>query len=71
MRTKVVRVGIISREDYRKRTIAIARGHYKTKKSEPRILFESLASMAQVLSSDNQKLLKIIVEHQPRYLSEL
>ena len=71
MRTKVIQVGIISRDDYRKRTIAIAKGSYKPKKDEPKVWFESLASMAQVLGSDNQKLLKVIIKHQPRSLAEL
>jgi len=71
MRTKVIKVGIISKDDYRNRTIAIAKGDYKPKKDEPKVWFESLASMAQVLGSDNQKLLKLIIEHQPRSLAEL
>jgi predicted transcriptional regulator len=71
MKTKVMKVGIISRDDYRKRTIAIASGTYKPKKSEPKIWFESLNSMAQVLSSENQNLLRLIIEHQPRSLAEL
>jgi len=31
MRKKVLKIGIIPREDYKKRTIAIARGEYKPK----------------------------------------
>ena len=71
MITKVMKVGIISREDYVKRTIAIAKGKYKPRKEEPSIWFESLNSMSQVLSSDNQNLLKVIIEHKPRSLAEL
>lgn len=71
MVTKVMKVGIISRDDYIKRTIAIAKGNYKPRKDEPKIWFESLKSMSQVLSSDNQDLLKLIIEHKPRSLSEL
>jgi len=41
---KVVKVGIISREDYRERTIAIAKGEYSPRKDEPKIWFESLQS---------------------------
>ena len=69
--TKVMNVGIISREDYAKRTIAIAKGDYKPRKDEPSIWFESLNSMSQVLSSDNQNLLKVIIEHKPGSLAEL
>ena len=71
MITKVMKVGIISREDYVKRTIAIAKGEYKPRRDEPNIWFESLASMSQVLSSDNQNLLKMIIEHKPGSLTEL
>ena len=71
MGKKVLRVGIVSQEDYRKRTIAIARGEYKPKKGEPKIWFESLQSLAQVLSSDNQQLLKVIQEQKPKSLKEL
>lgn len=71
MNTKVMKVGIISKENYVKRTIAIAKGDYKPRKDEPTIWFESLNSMSQVLSSDNQNLLKVIIEHKPRSLTEL
>jgi len=71
MKTKVMKVGIISKEDYRKRTIAIAKGEYKLKKGEPKVWFESIKSMAQVLNSDNQELLRIIVNNKPGSISEL
>jgi len=66
-----MKVGIISKEDYIKRTIAIAKGKYKPRKDEPSIWFESLSSMSQVLSNDNQNLLKMIIEHKPKSLAEL
>lgn len=71
MATKVMKVGIISKENYIKRTIAIAKGDYKPRKDEPKVWFESLNSMAQVLSSENQELLKTIIEHKPRSITEL
>ena len=71
MKKKVLKIGILSQEDYKKRTIAIARGEYKPKKDEPKIWFESINSMAQVLSSENQKLLKVINEKKPTSLKEL
>ncbi len=61
MSDSILKIGIISREDYQKRTLAIARGEYKPEKDEPKIWFESLQSMAQVLSSENRELLKIIL----------
>ncbi len=71
MAKKVLKVGIMSREDYKKRTIAIARGEYKPTKGEPGVWFESLQSLAQVLSSENQQLLKVIKEQKPTSLKEL
>jgi predicted transcriptional regulator len=71
MGKRTLKIGIISRDDYKKRTIAIARGEYKPKKNEPKVWFESLQSMAQVLSSENQELLKIIREEKPASLKEL
>ena len=71
MATSVMKVGIISKEEYRQRTIAIAKGEYVPKPGEPKIWFESLQSMAQVLSSENQELLKIIIDRKPTSLKEL
>ncbi|AJY69533.1 transcriptional regulator [Geobacter sulfurreducens] len=71
MASKVIKVGIMSREEYRERTLAIARGEYKPKRGEPKIWFESLQSMAQVLSSENQELLRIIDERKPGSIKEL
>ena len=51
--------------------MAIARGEYRPKKGEPKVWFETLQSMAQVLSSENQKLLRIIKEKNPTSLKEL
>ena len=71
MGKKILKIGIISRDDYKKRTIAIARGEYKPRKDEPKVWFESIQSMAQVLSSENQELLRIIREQKPASLKEL
>lgn len=71
MATNTMHVGIISQDEYRKRTIAIAKGAYIPKPNEPKIWFESLQSMAQVLSNENQELLRIIIERKPESLKEL
>lgn len=71
MAKRTIKIGIISRENYKKRTIAIAKGEYRPKKGEPKIWFESLKSMAQILSSENQELLRIIEEQKPESLTEL
>ena len=71
MYQKVLNIGIMSFGDYKKRSLSIARGEYKPEGDEPKIWFESLQSMAQVLSSENQELLKIILEQKPESLREL
>lgn len=68
---KVMNVGIISQENYKKRTIAIAKGEYKPKENEPKVWFESIKSLSQVLSNENQELLKQIIEYKPTSLTEL
>jgi predicted transcriptional regulator len=68
---EILKVGIMSKESYKARTIAIAKGEYKPQKDEPKIWFESIKSMAQVLSNDNQNLLKTILDNKPQSLKEL
>lgn len=71
MPNKVMKVGIISKQDYIKRTLAIAKGDYKPREDEPKIWFESIQSLAQVLSTENQKLLRTIIQHEPRSIAHL
>jgi predicted transcriptional regulator len=71
MTEKKLKIGVMSREQYEKRTIAIARGEYKPSEDEPKIWFESLQSLAQILSSENRELLRIIKEQNPKSLKEL
>lgn len=71
MAVKVMKIGIISRENYVQRTIAVAKGQYKPRSDEPKIWFETLKSMSQILSNENQDLLRLIIDHKPRSLTEL
>jgi len=71
MKKKIIKVGIMSKEQYKKRTIAIAKGEYIPKKDEPKVWFESIKSLSQILSNQNQELLKIIIENRPKSLKEL
>ena len=71
MAKRVIKIGIMAREDYKKRTMAIARGDYKPKRGEPKVWFESVQSMAQVLSTENQELLRIINKANPESLKDL
>ncbi len=68
---KIVKVGVMPLEEFKKRTIAIAKGQYKPKKNEPKIWFRSMKSLAHVLSEENQELLKLIIEIQPKSIKEL
>ena len=68
---KTLKVGIASREAYKKRTMAIARGEYVPAKDEPKVWFESLQSLSQVLSDQNRDLLKLIIQTHPKSLNEL
>ncbi|MCE3045465.1 MULTISPECIES: transcriptional regulator [Legionella] len=65
------KIGIMSLEQYKQRTIAIAKGLYKPKKDEPKIWFTSMKSLANVLSEENQHLLKLIIENEPKSVSDL
>lgn len=71
MTEKTLNIGIMPKNEYRLRTIAIAKGEYTPKKDEPSIWFESLQSMAQILNSENQRLLQLIVDEQPQSLQAL
>ncbi len=71
MATRVMKIGIISKKDYIKRTLAIAKGEYKPRKNEPKVWFESTKSMSQILSAENQELLRAIIENKPHSITEL
>lgn len=66
-----IMIGILSQEKMRERVLAIAKGEYKPKSSEPKIWFTSIRSLAEVLSDDNRALLKIIQETHPESISSL
>ena len=66
-----VLIGVMPQEKIRERVLAIASGRYKPRKNEPRIWFASMRSLAEVLSDDNQALLRIIQEKKPASIAEL
>ena len=66
-----VMIGIMPQDKIRERILAIAKGEYKPKSSEPKIWFTSMKSLAEVLSDDNRALLKIIREAQPESITGL
>lgn len=69
--TNTLKVGIASVEQYRARTMAIARGEYVPAPNEPKVWFQSLETLAQVLSTKNRTLLALIAETNPASLNEL
>jgi predicted transcriptional regulator len=71
MKKHTFKIDILSQEDYRKRTIAIAKGEYKPRPDEPKVYFESMESVGQVLSGQNQELLRLIRDNCPPSLTEL
>jgi predicted transcriptional regulator len=66
-----LKVGIATLEQYKKRTMAIARGDYVPAPGEPKVWFQSLETMSQVLSDKNRALLTLIARTQPQSLTEL
>lgn len=68
---KAIVVGIMPQEKIRERVLAIARGDYKPKASEPKIWFTSMRSLAEVLSDENRALLKVIQDAKPTSISSL
>jgi len=66
-----LKVGIASREQFQKMTIDIARGKYVPARNAPKVWFDSLGTLSQVLSDQNRKLLKLILETEPGSLQEL
>lgn len=67
----LMKIGIMSKEDFKQYTIDIAKGKIRPKEDVPKIWFESVESMAQILSTRNQELLRMIKEKKPKSLSEL
>jgi predicted transcriptional regulator len=71
MAKRIMKIGILSKEDYQKRTIAIAKGEHRPRTDEPKVFFESMESVGQVLSGQNQELLRLIRDKQPPSLTDL
>ena len=68
---KPVTIGILPQARIRARMLAIARGEYTPKPSEPKIWFTSMRSLAEVLSDENRALLKVIQEAKPDSIATL
>jgi len=66
-----LKVGIASYEQFKKYTMAIARGERKRAPGEPKVWFSSIDSFAKVLSERNRELLRVIAETNPKSLNDL
>ena len=66
-----VLIGVMPQHKIRERMLAIASGRHKPQRNEPKIWFASMRSLAEVLSDDNQALLRIIQEKKPSAIAEL
>ncbi len=66
-----LKIGIMPREQFQRRVVDIAIGRVEVKHGEPKIWFNSMKSLSEVLSDHNVRLLKLIDEHQPETLAEL
>jgi predicted transcriptional regulator len=66
-----LRVGIAGLDQYRKRTMAIARGERKPAPGEPKVWFSSIESFARILSDKNRELLALIAQTEPESMNEL
>jgi predicted transcriptional regulator len=70
MAIKRMKIGIMSPSEMRARTIAIAKGEYVPRPSEPKIWFPSIESVAQLLNEDNREMLRAIESAQPASVAE-
>ena len=66
-----LKVGIADYEEMKARTMRIARGEEKPARGDPQVWFTSLESLAQVLSTGNRELLRVIADKAPASLEEL
>ncbi len=58
-------------EQFQRRIVDIAAGKIKVKSGEPKVWFNSMKSLSEVLSDHNVRLLQLINEHRPETLAEL
>ena len=68
---KKLKIGIAGYEQYKNRTMVIARGELKASAGEPKVWFTSIESFAKVLSDRNRALLALIADTNPGSLNEL
>ena len=67
----MMKIGILSWEDYKARNLAIARGTLQPKANDPKVWMPSLEAVAKILSEKNRALLRTIQLKKPQSVSEL
>lgn len=68
---KTIKVGVMSYEDMKARTMAIARGELKPGKGDPKLWVPSTETLGKILSGANRSLLREIRLRRPGSLREL
>lgn len=68
---RVIKVGIMSKEQMKAYTIAIAKGELKPAADAPKIFFPSVRAMAEALNENSQVLMAAINTHHPDSVKEL
>ncbi len=64
-------IGIASYEEFKNRTMAIARGEITPSDEEPKVWFTSRESFSRILSDRNRELLATIAKTNPASMTEL
>ena len=64
-------IGVASQQAIRARALAIASGDHQPRPDEPKIWFNSMRSLAEVLSDDTRAFLRLIREEKPESLNRL
>jgi predicted transcriptional regulator len=67
---KVLRIGIASIDEFKARTVAIAKGQRKVRAGEPKLWFSSAQSVGKLIDQ-NWPLLQEIRRNPPRSMTEL
>lgn len=68
---EMITIGILPQAQIRARLLAIAKGEFKPKPSDPKVWFTSMRSLAEVLSDENRALLKVITDSHPESIAAL
>lgn len=68
---KTIAIGVMPQAKLRERVLAIARGDYRPKASDPKIWFTSMKTAASVLSDENRTLLRTVAATRPASIAAL